>query len=679
MIKTTKKTIKISLAGNPNCGKTTLFNKLTGNNQYVGNWPGVTIEKKSGKFNFQNHSIEITDLPGIYSLAPYSQEEIITRNSIVEDQPDIIINVVDATNIERNLYLTTQLAELGKPIIIALNMIDSLEKRGDSINFDLLESKLGIPIVPISAYNETGLDKLIEKAITLSHKKVNHLKSTKIYSEDIEMILDGIEQIINTAKIHISESKRFAAIKLFEEDKLELTHFNFNEKQQKQISKLKNMINVNKNMDHAMIIADQRYKYICSVCNQTVHKSDHYISTSEKIDKLVTGRFLALPVFFFVIFLIFFITFGPIGNSFRNGMEYLIKDQLANNTATLLNNLGASDLSKGLVVNGMISGVGSVVSFLPQIMILFAFLSFLEDSGYMARAAFIMDHFLRKLGLSGKSFVPMIMGFGCTVPAILSTRTLENEKDKRLTILMTPFMSCGAKMPVYALFISIFFTNHQPLIIFSLYIFGIIIAILTGLLFKNTLLKGEPAPFLMELPPYRLPRLQNLWLHVWERLKDFLSKAGTVLLVATIIIWFLQSFNFNMNLVSDSSESILANLGKFITPIFIPCGFGTWKASVSLVTGIVAKESVVSTMAVLYGGNQQSIADQLQSIFSPLAAYSFMIFVLLYTPCIAALAAIKKEMRSLKWTFIAFIYQLSIAWLCSTLIFQLGTLVLKFF
>lgn len=670
-----KKTIKFALAGNPNCGKTTLFNKLTGSKQYVGNWPGVTVEKKEGRAKFYGKNISILDLPGIYSLSPYSPEEVVTRNCIIDEDLQLIINIVDATNIERNLYLTTQIAELGKPMVIALNMIDLLEKRGDRIDYKRLERKLGIPVVPISAGKGTGIDELMKLAISYAEKnQIVNIKNT--YSPDVDEVLCEIEKVLDSTGKSTNANQRWNAVKVFEGDRITLEKFKFTEAQSQKINTIKKKIPTTKYLDREMIIADQRYKYICNICSLVVKKSfgQGHLTTSDKVDKIITNRFLAIPLFLSMMLLVFFITFGPIGNSLRDSAEFLIKDVFAGMINNILNSAGASQWTVSLVIGGIIEGVGSVISFFPQILILFTLLSILEDSGYMARAAFIMDQLLRKIGLSGRAFVPMLMGFGCTVPAVLGTRTLESEKDKRLTILITPFMSCSAKMPVYALFISAFFVSNQALIIFSIYLLGIIIAVLSALLFKNTLLKGEPAPFVMELPPYRLPTPRSLWIHVWERLKDFLTKAGTVLLAATIVIWFLQSFDFKMRMVDDSANSMLASIGTFIAPAFTLCGFGDWRASVSLVTGLVAKESVVSTMAILYNsGVDANLASTLGQTFTPLSAYSFMVFVLLYTPCVAALSAIHKEMASLKWTSITILYQLVVAFLVSAFVYQTGS------
>ena len=537
--------IHFALAGNPNCGKTTLFNQLTGSSQYVGNWPGVTVEKKEGRIKGVKKPINLLDLPGIYSLSPYSPEEIVTRNCLMNEHLELIINIVDATNIERNLYLTTQLAELGCPMIIALNMVDLLEKRGDSIDYKRLEKELGIPVVPISASRGTGLRELLSRSIAYVDKNPRvSVKNT--YAPDVDMVLKGIEGVLSKTRLDIPAHKRWTAVKVFEGDTITLSKTNLTEAQAREIAAYKDMIKTTKHVDREMIIADQRYQYICDICARCVIKghSQGHVTLSDRIDMVATSRIFAIPVFLLMMLFIFFVTFGPFGNWLKDGAEWLIKDEFSSLVSSGLMAAGAAPWAQSLVIDGVIEGVGSVVSFLPQILLLFTLLSILEDSGYMARAAFIMDQLLRKIGLSGRAFVPMLMGFGCTVPAVMGTRTLENEKDKRLTILITPFMSCSAKMPVYSLFISVFFRDKSPLIIFSIYLLGIVVAVLTALLFKNTILKGDAAPFVMELPPYRFPTPKSLWLHVWERMKDFLTKAGTVLLAASIVIWFLQSCFF---------------------------------------------------------------------------------------------------------------------------------------
>lgn len=678
--KVMKKHLNVALIGNPNSGKTTLFNQLTGSRQYVGNWPGVTVEKKEGKLSYKNEEIKIIDLPGIYSLSPYSSEEIVTRNCLLHDDVDLIINIIDSTNIERNLYLTTQIMELGKPIVVVLNMIDILEKKGDKIDYHLLSKLLSVAVIPMSANKHDKIENLMDSCLDIiSQKTSSKIQDVQnIYAPEIDSILNNIEKILKNSNNKFKVNPRWLAVKLFSEDQDILKNVHLTEDELSKINFYKNSVSPSKNTDRQMIISECRYDYICSICKKCVHKNlkNDKLSITDKIDKIVTNKFLALPIFLAIMMLIFYITFGPVGNYFKSWAEFLINDIIGNSIEKLLVSLNASSWAKSLILDGVVKGVGSVISFFPQIMILFTLLSVLEDSGYMARAAFITDKMLRKIGLSGKAFVPLLMGFGCSVPAVLGTRILEHDKDKKLTILMIPFMSCSAKMPVYSMFISAFFPSHQPIIIFSIYLLGILVAIFTAFLFKNTILKGKEAPFIMELPEYKLPTLKNLSLHVWERLKDFLVKAGTVLVGATIVIWFLQSFNFSLHTVQDSSDSILAYLGAKIAPIFTLCGFNDWKASVALISGIIAKESVVSTSVILYNTEASiGLHHALFQHFSMLSAYSFMVFVLLYTPCVAALSAIRKEMKSVKWTTISILYQLLTAWFVSALVFQIGTLI----
>lgn len=603
-----------ALAGNPNCGKTTLFNALTGSTAYVGNWPGVTVEKKTGRVRYKDYNIEVVDLPGIYSLTPYSPEEALAGNFLLQEKPDLIINIVDASNLERNLYLTTQLMELNIPMVIALNMMDVVARRGDRIDCALFSSLIGAAVIPISASKGEGLSGLLQAAVDSAHKPVlyHHVPQPAPGSRDPETEL-----------------------------------------------------------------ADARYRYIGNITRIAVKKhSASSKSVTEWIDTVATSRIFAIPVFFFSILLIFWLTFGSLGSFLVRGVEYLITVYLSPSADAALRAVGTSVWVRSLVVDGIIAGVGAVLKFLPQILLLFLLLSLLEDSGYMARAAFIMDAPMRKIGLSGRAFVPLLMGFGCTVPAVMGTRILENEKDKRLTILITPFMSCSAKTPVYSLFIAAFFVGARPLVMFLIYSFGICMGILSALLLKNSVLKGEPAPFVMELPDYRLPTPRSIWLHVERRMKDFLQKAGTTVFIATVLIWLLQSLSTDFHMTSDSSQSILAAVGKQIAPVFTLCGFGSWKPAVALLTGLVAKESIVSTMSVLYSG---ALTAALQSNFTRLSACSFLIFVLLYTPCAAALSTIRRETGSIKWMIFSAFYQLVTAWYCSAMFFQCAILVQRVF
>lgn len=666
------KNLRLALVGNPNCGKTTLFNYLTGSSQYTGNWPGVTVEKKEGVSKIGGRNLTIVDLPGIYSMSPYTAEEIVARNYIIDERPDLLINILDATNLERNLYLTSQLFELDSPVIIALNMVDMLKNRGDEINIELLQEKLGAPIVPIVASNGFGVTELMQCAHKYAQEKCVP-NPINLYSGDAGVIIETIEDIIHQICAKRKYPLKWAAVNLFQGDRITQNNLALSSNIMSKIEELRAAIPVNETVDHDIIVADSRYKWSCKICSQAIKRNTNPIepTVSDKIDSIVTNRYTAIPFFALVMFLIFYITFGNSGGNLSDIAADFIDNKLIIAVSHLLERIGASHWAVGLVCNGALSGVGAVLAFLPQITALFFFLSILEDSGYMARAAFIMDKLLRKVGLSGKSFVPMLMGFGCTVPAVMCTRTIESEKDKRATILITPFMSCSAKMPVYAMITAAFFPCNGGLVILGIYVLGLITAAMCALVFNKTILTGEASDFVMELPPYRLPTFRGLCIHIRERLRDYISKAGSVILGATIVVWFLQNFTFDLQMTEDSSQSILAGIGMIIAPIFKPCGFGTWEASVSLLTGMIAKEQVVSTMTVLYG---QNISAALPQIMSPAAAASFLVFVLLYTPCVAAIITIRKELNSIKWTFFAIIFQMLLAWLVSALIFQIGSL-----
>jgi len=675
--------LKFALVGNPNCGKTTLFNEITGSTQYVGNWPGVTIEKKEGKARKIQEDVKIIDLPGIYSLSPYSMEEIVARDYIVDEKPDVVINIVDATNIERNLYLSTQIMELGIPVVIALNMMDAVEARGDKIDVKLLEKNVGVPIVPIVASKGRGVKELMEKAIEIGNK-INTKESNQkllLYDDNVEKGLKEIEENIVSKLDAKKYNNRWVSLMLLQNDENILEKLNVPVTFKENIKTLRDELEKEDDNDIETIIVDSRYKYISGIVGKAVKKKEKgtHLTTSDKIDKVVTNRIIAIPLFLCLMFLIFKITFGTVGTFTIEWLDALINDTLANLVSGWLTAAGATDWLNGLIVGGIIGGMGSMLVFVPQIMILFFFLSMLEDSGYMARAAFVMDRLLRKLGLSGKSFIPMLMGFGCSVPAVMGARTLENEKDRRLTIILTPFMSCGARLPIYLLFASAFFSNNQDLVIFSIYLLGIVVAVLSGILFKKTILKGEVAPFVMELPPYRIPTFKGLMIHMWDRAKGFVKKAGTIIFAAAVVIYVLQSFDFTFTMVEDPSNSILGAIGKFIAPIFAPLGFGNWKSAVALITGFAAKESVVSTMGILYGlgeigDDTTSLVTTIQSVFTPLTAYAFMAFTLLYLPCMAAFATIKREMNSWKWTIFTVSYQTGIAWIVAFLIFNVGRL-----
>lgn len=623
----------VALVGNPNCGKTTLFNELTGSNYDVGNRIGVTVESKKGICRY-NKNMLIVDLPGIYSLSPNSAEEIITHDFIINEKPDLILNIVDATNLERNLYLTTQLAETGVPMVIALNMADAVKKNGFEINANMLTKRLNIPSVPISASKCIGIEKLI-KECNLGGNTQNQIK----YNAEIERAISAL-----CLKNKIS---RFYAIQLTEKNDTE-TH-----------------------------IVQARYKFIKSVaadCVKIIGQNRQFLLT-EKIDSIAMHPLFAIPIFILVMFCVFQITFGTFGSMMSDMLDTLFNVQFANMLENILTSAEVGAFFKGLLLDGIISGIGSVITFFPQIMLLFLFLSFLEDSGYMARTAFIMDKLFIKIGLSGKSFVPMIMGFGCSVPATMAVRTLDNERDRKLTMLLIPFMSCGAKMPVYAVFTAALFPNNAGIVTFSLYILGIALGVISGLILSNTVFKGDEPPFVLELPPYRMPTFKSTFNHMWDKVKDFLTRVGTVILLASIIIWLLENLDFHLHLTADSEYSIIGTLGKLIAPIFKPCGFGNWKVAVSLISGFAAKEAVVSTMSILYGAyNTADLVSCLTTSFTPLSAYSFLTFVLLYVPCIAAVSTLRSELNSRKLTAFSVLYQLSVAWIMSTLVFQIGNL-----
>ena len=676
--------LRYALAGNPNCGKTTLFNALTGSNQYVGNWAGVTVEKKEGKLKHNDADISVVDLPGIYSLSPYSAEELVSRNYIIDEKPDLIINIVDATNLERNLYLTIQLSELGVPMVIALNMIDVLEKRGDKIDVKILENELGIRVVPISASKGVGIHKLIHAAEhELAHRgDSNHLdrhinigEPLPIYTEPLKSTVETVEEIIREKCVSKSIPLRWSAVKLIEGDEPTEKALELSASEAEFIDGMVKKIETPK-IDREIIVADQKYKFICSLCEKAVKlsKKTHELSTSDKIDRIVTNRFLAIPLFALIMIAVFYITFGALGSRLTDIVDMLFNEKFASFAREGLINLGAADWAVGLVCDGVIGGLGSILSFFPQIALLFLFLSILEDSGYMARAAFIMDRALHAIGLSGKSFVPMLMGFGCSVPALMATRTLENEKDRRMTIMLVPFMSCSAKMPVYAVFISALFASYSGITVFSIYALGLIVAIIYAFIMQKTILKGGHTPFVMELPPYRLPTAKTLGLHLWEKLRDFFTKAGTVLLGASIVVWALQYFSFSFRHVTNPDESMLAVIGKAIAPIFAPLGFGEWQSSVSVLSGLIARESIVSTLGILYGSGEGGVSAVISQVFTPAQAYSFMTFTLLFIPCVAAVSSIRREMNSRKWTAITLGCQALTAWIVTFIVYHIALL-----
>ena len=665
--------ITFALAGNQNCGKTTLFNQLTGSNQHVGNFPGVTVDRKDGQIR-KHPEATVVDLPGIYSLSPYSNEEIVTRDFLINERPEGIINIVDATNIERNLYLTMQLIELGIPMVLALNMMDEMRANGNTVLVNQLEAELGIPVVPISAAKNEGIDELIEHAMQVA---MNQEKPARVdfcsgaMHRCIHAICHLIEDHAQRAKVPL----RFAATKLVEGDEpmLERLHLSDNEKDllEHAITEMESDLST----DREAALADMRYAFIGALCEHTVIKKgesrEH--ARSVKIDSLLTHRFLAIPIFLAIMGLVFWLTFGLIGQGLSDLLA-LGLDALTGVVDTALTNYGINPVVHSLVIDGIFAGVGSVLTFLPIIVVLFFFLSILEDSGYMARVAFVMDKLLRKIGLSGRSFVPMLIGFGCSVPAIMSTRTLSSERDRKMTILLTPFMSCSAKLPIYAMFTAAFFPKYQALVMIGLYLMGILVGILFGLLLKGTAFKGEPVPFVMELPNYRLPSATSVLRLMWEKAKDFLTKAFTVIFVASIVIWFLQTFDTRLNVVTDSSTSLLALLGGLIAPLFAPLGFGDWRVSTALITGFTAKEAVVSTLAVLTGSSLSTLPQALGGLFTPFTAFVFLTFTLLYTPCVAAIAAVKREMGSAKAALTVVVAQCVIAWIVAFVVRCVGML-----
>ncbi|WP_430884906.1 ferrous iron transport protein B [Fusibacter sp. JL216-2] len=651
---------KVALAGNPNCGKTTLLNGLTGARHYVGNWAGVTVEKKEGTIRHKGEDITIVDLPGIYSLSPFTLEERISRQYILEDMPDMIINIVDASALERNLFLTFQLMELGRPVIIALNMMDEAEKRGIKIDVEGLSEALGLPIVPIVARKEKGLDALMDMVLDQVHSGAK-LESKPIrYSEDLEQMIQGAEHVINHIPDHIN--KRWACIKLLERDEMLLEAYD--------ISGIDSLPAVDEQ------IANEKYRLINDMMETVVKRPDEsYDKLSAKLDKYILNQWIGIPIFALVMYFVFNMTF-TLGGYGVDILDVFFSDHVAGFASALLMQIGVADWMQSLIVDGIIGGVGGVLTFVPNIAIMFFFISILEDSGYMARVAFIMDRWMTKVGLNGKTFIPMILGFGCNVPAIMGTRTLENENDRLIAILINPFMSCSARLPVYILFASVFFKGYESLVTYSLYVFGILVALLMAYLFRKFLFKSEETPFIMELPTYRLPIPKALFIHVWERVRGYIVKAGTVIFAASVILWVITSYNFNGPAII--TESFGASIGKVIAPVFKPLGFGRWQAALSLLTGIAAKEIVVSNMAIVYGFADpeatRAFAQVLQSEFTALSAYAFMVFVLLYTPCVAVIGVIKRETNSWKWTGFSVAYQIAVAWVFAFLVYQVGRL-----
>ena len=662
-----------SLAGNQNCGKTTLFNALTGSNQHVGNFPGVTVDQKAGVIKGTDH--QVVDLPGIYSIRPYTQEEIVTRDFILKSKPDAIINIVDATNMERNLYLTLQLLTLQVPTVIALNMMDELVGNGGSVDVQKMSEAIGVPVVPISAAKNQGITELVDTLIDTASRRVTPKVQDFCPEGPVHRCIHAVCHIIEDHAQRINIARRFCAMKLIEgeQDFFDALELSQNEKELIEHTVIE--MEHETGLDRNAALADMRYNFIEKVCSECVVKAKESREhrRSMQIDKVLTHRIFAIPLFIAIMGLVFFLTFNVVGAFLSNVMSYAI-DGLTLLADRALTAYGINPVVHSLVIDGIFAGVGSVVSFLPLIVTLFFFLSILEDSGYMARVAFVMDKLLRKIGLSGRSFVPMLVGFGCSVPAIMATRTLSSNRDRKMTILLTPFMSCSAKIPIYTLFAAAFFPGHELLVMLALYFGGILVGILVALVLKNTAFKGNPVPFVMELPNYRFPSAKSVVLLMWEKAKDFLTRAFTVIFMATVIIWFMQTFDTRLNVVENSADSILAALGRLVSPIFAPLGFGDWRMVTALVSGFTAKEAVVSTFGVILGVSTEQLGIALHSLFTTASAASFLAFCLLYTPCVAAVSTIKTELKS-GWKTVGIVFaQCLVAWLAAFMVYHVGLL-----
>ncbi|CAM3725767.1 ferrous iron transport protein B [Clostridium perfringens] len=664
--------LTIALAGNPNCGKTSLFNLLTKSRQHIGNWPGVTVEKKEGTLKFKGESYKVIDLPGTYSLGAYSEDEIVARNYILKDKPDVVINVVDATNLERNLYLTTQLIEMGANVVIALNMIDQAEALNIEIDTNKLSKRLGVPIIKTSALKNRGIEELIETSI---YSKKNEKLININYGEDIEKEIKNLSSLLETYKNKLEFPVNWTALKLLENDE----YIKDKVKQLNSPSIFTKLEESNKTIEKNigfeadMSIVDKRYSFISSITEDVIKKpSEKQVTTTEKIDKIVTNKYLGIPIFALIMYCLYELTF-IIGAGIQEWFGDLIA-KAGVIVSEWFSNMGAPELLVGFIDKGLFGGVGAVLSFLPLIMVMYFLLGLLEDSGYMARAAYVMDRLMRGLGLHGKTFVSMIVSVGCNVPGIMSTRTLENKKDRMIAILINPFISCGARMPIYAVFVEAFFPTHQGLVLFSLYVLGIIVALISGKIFSKTLFKGESSYFVMELPAYRMPSIKNVFLLMWEKAGAFFKKAGMIIFPMMIVLWALSVLPLGVE--PNSEHSILGMIGSFVAPLFVLAGYGTWQAGVSLITGILAKESVVATMGMVYAGVEEgeALINVIQQVFTPLSAISFLVMTLLYTPCLAALGAIKRETNSMKWTIFSAVYTFVIALVLSTLVYQVGLL-----
>ena len=663
-------TLTYALVGNQNCGKTTLFNQLTGARQHVGNFPGVTVDRKDGSILGHPNTL-VTDLPGIYSMSPYSSEEIVSRNFVLEEKPRAIINIVDATNIQRNLYLTMQLLEMDVPMVLALNMMDEVVGNQGFIDVNAMEAMLGIPVIPISAAKNEGVDELVQHAIHIAKYQEQPLKQDFCGKEDhggaVHRCIHAVIHLIEDHAQAAGLPGRFAATKAIEGDPLILKQLHLDQNELELLEHIVQQMETERGLDRSAAIADMRFEFIERLCEQTVVKprESRERLRSERIDRVLTGKYTAIPCFLGIMVLVFYLTFNVVGAWLQDLLAAGI-DALAAAADTWLTAVHVNPAIHSLVIDGIFTGVGSVLSFLPIIVTLFFFLSMMEDSGYIARVAFVMDKLLRKIGLSGKSIVPMLIGFGCTVPAVMSTRTLTSERDRKMTILLTPFMSCTAKLPIYAFFVSAFFPGRGGLIMAGLYILGILIGILAALVYKETLFRGEPIPFVMELPNYRLPGLKNVTQLLWEKAKDFLQRAFSIILIATVAVWFLQSFDLHLNMVSDSAHSILAVVSGAIAPLFAPLGLGDWRICTALICGVMAKESVVSTLEVLFGGS-------ITAALSPLAAACLLVFSLLYTPCVAAIASIKRELGT-RWAVAVVVWQCALAWVAASIVHLVGLL-----
>ena len=660
-----------ALVGNQNCGKTTLFNQLTGSNQHVGNFPGVTVDQKMGELRAEKGCM-VVDLPGIYSIRPYTSEEIVTRDFILNEKPDGIINIVDATNIERNLYLTLQLMEMRVPMVLALNMMDEVRGNGGTIDIRKMSEALGIPVIPISAAKNEGISELTHAIVETARKK----ETPKVYDfcgpGPVHRCIHAVSHLIEDHADNAGISARFAATKLIEGDEDITSRLKLNQNELELMEHSIIEMETERGLDRNAALADMRYNFIEKVCEQTVvkcHESKEHLR-SLKIDAVLTNKYLAIPLFLAIMLTVFWLTFDVIGGRLSDLMEIGI-GAVTDAVAAGLDSYGINPVVKSLVIDGVFAGVGSVLSFLPIIVVLFFFLSILEDTGYMARVAFVMDKLLRKIGLSGRSFVPMLIGFGCSVPAIMATRTLSSERDRKMTIFLVPFISCSAKIPIYTVFTAAFFPKYQPLIMIGLYMFGILVGILCALILEKTAFRGNPVPFVMELPNYRFPSAKSVGMLMWEKAKDFIQKAFTIIFAATVIIWFLQSFDTRLNIVTASADSLLAMIGRWVAVIFGPLGFEDWRVSTALITGFTAKEAVVSTMSVLLGTTSSQLQTALESVFTPLTAASALVFMLLYTPCVAAIAAARRELNSRRGALGVVLLQCGVAWFASFVVYHI--------